>query len=643
MNFLNRVSGGGAYGDLKIVGADERSRNNDTGLVIFVPEGEVARYGDIRIENTYNPIVKLGKGLLTFNSLDVDGFGGDAIQIRGKSYHCRYTRAIGDTPTRPYSVCIREGDESIEACLARHQEVVWDSSILKFETHPNYPLSEIIMSGHVDVCQPMASGDRGWPLEMGGVISDIKMPNIIVRLDDPKSQLFMGSEPTTEYDGLELGTELLDVEMKYRYAFSFGTLKNSAIGCEGAKLNGAGVRIKEVKPRPKAIPKSLKRTGNNQIVGFDPACVHEECSVTGLHNHDHCERDRISSDTVTPIVERAEQTFDEMAREAMKVDVEIKQDDKPMSHTKLLLITALKMSERSAEKWADALDQAAVEFNIDTDKRFTGWLAQMAHESMNFYYTKEVWGNTKAQQRYDIRTDLGNTPERDGDGKANAGVGPLQITGNYNLTECAKALGIPRDQISDRLTNDPLTGARGAGWWWQVNGANKWADKCNVTAMSGLVNCGNAKVNPKRINHLAERKQKYIAIDRFMSIHKKSPLSNGGTLKEKVVQVASSRGNQGALVAGSGVAAVVKVGTEILDYTVEKATADPVGLVKEAADKAGEVTESFGLIATMIGVTADNYVSYLKYGLIASVSVIILGIIYFVYSRSDDMLTGKNP
>ena len=648
MNVLNRVEGGGHYGDLTITGKDERSRNNDTGLIIFVPEGEIAHYGDIRIENTYNPIIKLGKGLLTYNSLDVNKFGGDVIQIRGKSYHCSYTRAVGDTPTRPYSVCIRSGEESIEECLARHHESVWDPSILSFETHPDYPHSEIIMSGHVDVCQPMASGDRGWPLEAGGIISDIKMPNIIVRLDDPRSQLFMASEPSTIYEDLELGTERLDVEMKYPYAFSLLAVKNSSFGCDGAKLNGAGIRIREVKPRDKCIPKDLKLTGNNQIKGFDPASIIEECAVD-----DAAKQCKPKPDTVItvppdevfnpPLPAKSADDIFNMALEAMKMDVEAQQAAKPMSHTKLMLITALGMSEKVAEKWAEPLDKAAAEFGITTDKRFAGWLAQMAHESMNFHYTEEIWGDSKAQQRYDIRTDLGNTPERDGDGKANKGVGPLQITGNDNLTACAIALRIPRDEISERLTNDPLTGARGAGWWWRANNANQWADQCNITAMSGLVNCGNPKVNPKRINHLAERKQKYTAIIRFMKIHEKAPISDSGTLKEKAAQVAKSRGVRGVVTAAGGTGVMIPILSSVLDEAVKKAVADPVGSVKSATEKAGEVTESFGMLARMIGVTTDNYVSYLKYGLIAAVAVIILGVAYAGYARLDDMATGKNP
>ena len=48
--------------------------------------------------------------------------------------------------------------------------------------------------------------------------------------------------------------------------------------------------------------------------------------------------------------------------------------------------------------------------------RLAAFISQVGHESMGFVYDAEVWGPTPAQKRYDTRTDLGNTPEADGDG-----------------------------------------------------------------------------------------------------------------------------------------------------------------------------------------------------------------------------------
>nr|WP_234835981.1 hypothetical protein [Sinorhizobium meliloti] len=57
------------------------------------------------------------------------------------------------------------------------------------------------------------------------------------------------------------------------------------------------------------------------------------------------------------------------------------------------------------------------------------------HESGDFRYDREIWGPTPAQQRYDARTDLGNTPERDGDGYLYRGRTGMQLTGKDNYRQ----------------------------------------------------------------------------------------------------------------------------------------------------------------------------------------------------------------
>ena len=60
---------------------------------------------------------------------------------------------------------------------------------------------------------------------------------------------------------------------------------------------------------------------------------------------------------------------------------------------------------------------------INNPKRIAAFLAQIGHESGSLRYAREIWGPTEAQKRYDQRTDLGNTPELDGDGKKFLGLG----------------------------------------------------------------------------------------------------------------------------------------------------------------------------------------------------------------------------
>lgn len=123
------------------------------------------------------------------------------------------------------------------------------------------------------------------------------------------------------------------------------------------------------------------------------------------------------------------------------------------------------------------------------------FIAQLGGESAGFRYDREIWGPTKQQRKYDTRTDLGNTPERDGDGKKNAGRGPIQVTGAYNIKaffEWCKAQGFnPPNFIDnpDLINTDPWEGLS-AIWYWHTRNLNKWADQNDIETIRKRVNGG---------------------------------------------------------------------------------------------------------------------------------------------------------
>lgn len=71
-----------------------------------------------------------------------------------------------------------------------------------------------------------------------------------------------------------------------------------------------------------------------------------------------------------------------------------------------------------------ALGKYGAEFGLDLPHRVVAFLPQLMHESGSFQYDREIWGPTPAQERYDTRTDLGNTPAKDGDGYKTVGAAP---------------------------------------------------------------------------------------------------------------------------------------------------------------------------------------------------------------------------
>ena len=69
---------------------------------------------------------------------------------------------------------------------------------------------------------------------------------------------------------------------------------------------------------------------------------------------------------------------------------------------------------------------------FDTDlTAFRMLMAQIAHESANWKYFKEIGDADYFRKMYEGRSDLGNT--QPGDGARFSGCGPIQVTGRYNF------------------------------------------------------------------------------------------------------------------------------------------------------------------------------------------------------------------
>ena len=139
---------------------------------------------------------------------------------------------------------------------------------------------------------------------------------------------------------------------------------------------------------------------------------------------------------------------------------------------------------------------AAAEFDIDTAERVAAWLAQLAHESGQLRYVREL----ASGEAYEGRKDLGNT--QPGDGARFRGRGLIQITGRANYEQLRVALGL--DCVAHpEILEDPHNAARVSGWFWKGRGLNELADggTVNFTKITRRINGGT--------NGLADREMFY--------------------------------------------------------------------------------------------------------------------------------------
>lgn len=160
----------------------------------------------------------------------------------------------------------------------------------------------------------------------------------------------------------------------------------------------------------------------------------------------------------------------------------------PLSVKQLLAIMPL--AGRRAGLFLAPLNAAMVEFGIDTPLRQASFLAQVAHESGQLLWLRELASGAA----YEGRSDLGNVMA--GDGVRFRGRGLLQITGRANYAACGVALGLDL-LAAPQLLEQPGAACRSAGWFWQSRGLNRLADAGDQERVTRRINGG--------VNGLAER------------------------------------------------------------------------------------------------------------------------------------------
>lgn len=135
-------------------------------------------------------------------------------------------------------------------------------------------------------------------------------------------------------------------------------------------------------------------------------------------------------------------------------------------------------------KFLPFINKFSSEFGIDTPLRMAHYLAQIAHESGELRYTKEIASGVA----YEGRKDLGNINK--GDGVKFKGRGLIQITGRANYEAYKKYCGF--DVVSNpSFLELPLGAVRSSMWFFAVyKNLNKCADADDVETITKRINGG---------------------------------------------------------------------------------------------------------------------------------------------------------
>ena len=180
-----------------------------------------------------------------------------------------------------------------------------------------------------------------------------------------------------------------------------------------------------------------------------------------------------------------------------------------------LLRAATGCTAVNAAIYAPLLTVAFERYQITTSARQAAFLAQVGHESGAFRWTREIWGPTPAQQRYEGRADLGNTEP--GDGLRFCGRGLIQTTGRFNYRRLTLRLksrlgtDTPDFESTPDLLEQPKWAALSAADYWDMRGLNELADDGQFDVITRKVNGG--------MNGAADRRARYAVAVRALKVH----------------------------------------------------------------------------------------------------------------------------
>jgi putative chitinase len=192
-------------------------------------------------------------------------------------------------------------------------------------------------------------------------------------------------------------------------------------------------------------------------------------------------------------------------------------------------LAALIPGNKKVDEWYDALVDILPKYDITTEARVAGFIAQCAHESGNFMTLEEnlnykeetllkIFGRYFGPGKRDAKeyarnpekianyvymdefrsSKMGNVKE--GDGWRFRGRGLKQLTGRENYTNFGKSVNMTAEQAAEYVATEK--GAiESACWFWNAKKLNAVADTGDVVKMTKIINGGDIG--------LADRQSRY--------------------------------------------------------------------------------------------------------------------------------------
>lgn len=180
---------------------------------------------------------------------------------------------------------------------------------------------------------------------------------------------------------------------------------------------------------------------------------------------------------------------------------------------------------KEPNEWYDLIVEYFAKYEINTNERIAGFMAQAGHESndfntlvenMNYSWTSlrktfpRYFPTDAMAKQYERKPEMianrvyddalrvnkiGNTQK--GDGWRFIGRGIFQVSGRWNYTDFGKTVGMTAEQAAE-YCKTKRGAVESACWFWKTRNAAAYADRRDITGMSKAINGGDIGLGDRK-------------------------------------------------------------------------------------------------------------------------------------------------